>query len=413
MRPPPQPATTTDVLERAFAASAGAAFLGALAAGCLIHAGYGPRALWNVMCLSLLASVAVGWWTLGRVDRAQRADVARVYTAALNGRRDVLVEHSAQPTRTESLAQSLRDMIQAVKLATLGRDNLAVAMTGVWRAIAASRERGNIVISSINEDAHAVAAAAKASQEVERLYSTCWQNLRETTARVEGVTDRLVLEAESLAESIRAVTAQVDASTGVAARLADTAFATQNFVVGIGQATRAMQTAGDELHHMLQRTEMAALNAGIEAAHAGDSGRGFAIVATEMKQLARSGGTALGQMLEVMGELKRQSGALCERVQQIGDAVQAQHEFGHALSHAAMLQADAVGRVIRQIQAAHGEVSTLTTQLRDPALPAQRLGVSPSARQAVERLPGYADAMADILRGLPDLATIEKTKENT
>jgi hypothetical protein len=31
----------------------------------------------------------------------------------------------------------------------------------------------------------------------------------------------------------------------------------------------------------------------------------------------------------------------------------------------------------------------------------------------VERLPGYADAMADILRGLPDLSTIEKTKENT
>jgi methyl-accepting chemotaxis protein len=258
-----------------------------------------------------------------------------------------------------------------------------------------------------------VTVAAQASQEVERVYSNCWQNVRETTARVEGVTDRLVIEAESLAQSIRVVTEQVHASTGVAARLADTAFATQNFVAGLGQATRAMQSAAEELHHMLQRTEMAALNAGIEAAHAGDSGRGFAIVATEMKQLARTGGTALTQMLGVVGDLKQQTGALCERVQQIGEAVQAQHEFGHALSHAAMLQADAVGRVIRQIEAAHGEVRTLTTQMRDPPLPAQRLGVSPSARQAVERLPGYADAMADILRGLPDLSTIERTKEST
>jgi hypothetical protein len=129
-----------------------------------------------------------------------------------------------------------------------------------------------------------------------------------------------------------------------------------------------------------------------------------------MKQLARTGGNALGQMLEVVGDLKQQTGALCERVQQIGEAVQAQHEFGHALSHAAMLQADAVGRVIRQIEAAHGEVRALSTQMRDPVLPAQRLGVSPSTRQAVERLPGYADAMADILRGLPDLSTIERTK---
>jgi len=413
MRTPPQPVSTTDVLERAFAASAGAAFVGALVAGCLIHAGYGPRALWTVMCLSLLASVVVGSWTLGRVDRAQRADVARVYTAALNGRRDVLVERSAAPTRAESLAQCLRDMIQAVKLATLGRDNLAVAMTGVWRGIAASRERGDAVALHISEDAHAIAMAAQASQEVERVYSNCWQNVRETTVRVEGVTDRLVIEAEGLAQSIRVVTAQVDACTGVAAQLADTAFATQNFVVGIGQATRAMQASAEELHHMMQRTEMAALNAGIEAAHAGDSACGFAVVATEMKQLARTGGTALGQMLVVVGELKQQTGALCERVQQIGEAVQAQHEFGHALSHAAMLQADAVGRVIRQIEAAHGEVRALKAQMRDPALPALRLGVSPSARQAVERLPGYADAMADILRGLPDLSTIERTREST
>jgi hypothetical protein len=35
-------------------------------------------------------------------------------------------------------------------------------------------------------------------------------------------------------------------------------------------------------------------------------------------------------------------------------------------------------------------------------MPDTRLGAGLAAEQAVERLPGYAEAMAQILRGLPD-----------
>jgi methyl-accepting chemotaxis protein len=196
--------------------------------------------------------------------------------------------------------------------------------------------------------------------------------------------------------------------------MSEAAFATQRSVVGIGESAAAMQEAADQVHDVLQRTEMVGMNAGIEAARAGEAGRSLDEVAAQVKDLTQAGGIALEAMLATIRELKQQSGQMCERIQEISDVVQAQHEFGHALSHAAMLQSDAVGRVLRQISAAQSDVQHLHSQVRDMALPnAARLGVTRAAEQAVERLPGYADAMAQILRGLPDFSTIEKATEKT
>jgi len=161
------------------------------------------------------------------------------------------------------------------------------------------------------------------------------------------------------------------------------------------------------------QTHILALNAAVEAARAGEAGRGFAVVAAEVKQLAGDGGAALEQMLSTVRDLRTQTEQIFQRIQDMWDVVQAQHEFGHALSHAAMLQADSVSRVLQQLKTAHLDVRDLQAQVRDVTLPDARLGVTTAAQNAVERLPSYAEAMAQILRGLPDLAAVEKAKERT
>jgi hypothetical protein len=116
----------------------------------------------------------------------------------------------------------------------------------------------------------------------------------------------------------------------------------------------------------------------------------------------KSDHAALETMMASILDLKAQTATALGHVQSLADVTDAQHEFGQALSHAAMAQADAIRRFLAQMTATQDEAAALHTRVGAFSLPDNRLGSDVVAQQAVERLPGYADAMAQLLRGLPD-----------
>jgi methyl-accepting chemotaxis protein len=216
-------------------------------------------------------------------------------------------------------------------------------------------------------------------------------------------------EAAGLSDAVRAITVAAAQGSSIAARLAEAAFASQTGVATMTEGAALMSRAADQVQHVLRRADMLAMNAGMEAARAGDDSSPLAAVATEIKSVAVDGGAALDGLLSTVRDLKAQSSQAFQRVQEISDVIQAHHEFGHALSHATTQQADAVGRLLRHLGAVQGEVRNLHTEAANITLPESRLCAG-AVQQAVERLPGYAEAMSQILRGLPDFAASDMEK---
>ena len=85
---------------------------------------------------------------------------------------------------------------------------------------------------------------------------------------------------------------------------------------------------------MASRTNMLALNAGIEAAHAGDAGRGFAVVAAEVKTLAGQTRSAAGDIAQYVDRIRDIVGQVAAGFTEVERAIDANNGFSDAIDRA-------------------------------------------------------------------------------
>ncbi|NIJ39269.1 methyl-accepting chemotaxis protein [Sphingopyxis panaciterrae] len=108
-----------------------------------------------------------------------------------------------------------------------------------------------------------------------------------------------------------------------------------------GDRAAALRAASLSIEHMLalivdmaSRTNMLALNAGIEAARAGDAGRGFAVVATEVKTLAGQTRSAAGDIAQYVDRIRTVIGEVNDGFAEVEKAIGANNGFSDAIDRA-------------------------------------------------------------------------------
>jgi methyl-accepting chemotaxis protein len=145
-----------------------------------------------------------------------------------------------------------------------------------------------------------------------------------------------------------------------------------------------------------RETRMLALNATIEAVHAGAAGRGFGVVAGEVKELAREATAAMG---EVSGFLDRMDSATQKSAVGMGAVVSALGEIGQVTASVAAAvheQHTAVGDLDKRtlaVREASARMATRTHDLHEAML---------QARAAMEELARVAVGLASEARVLDD-----------
>ncbi|WP_395670266.1 methyl-accepting chemotaxis protein [Phenylobacterium sp.] len=139
--------------------------------------------------------------------------------------------------------------------------------------------------------------------------------VQETAATVDEIThsgaqiskraQEVIASAQATAQTSTDGLRAVDETTRAMDAIREQAEAVAENIVALSEKTQAIGDIIATVNDISERSHLLALNAAIEAAAAGENGRSFSVVASEMKMLADQAKDATSQVRSILGDIQR------------------------------------------------------------------------------------------------------------
>ena len=249
----------------------------------------------------------------------------------------------------------------AVIVAMLG--SAAFSMLTLRRANAARRDGMHKLADAFDTAVgHIVNAVSSASTELEAAATTLThtaEHEQELASSVAAASEEASTNVQSVASatdemsaSVEEIGRQVQESSKIAK---DAVGQAQKTDARIGELSQAANRIGDVVKlitAIAEQTNLLALNATIEAARAGEAGRGFAVVASEVKALAAQTAKATENISSQIGGMQAATQDSVAAIKEIGSTIQRIDEIASTIAAAVEEQGAATREIARNVQQA-------------------------------------------------------------
>ena len=256
---------------------------------------------------------------------------------------------------------------------------LRVVMSQTRKLTAASDQ---LLGSSRQITANSGETAAQAL-EVTRLTSHVSQNLQSLSTGTGEMTTTINDIAQQTSKAAKAASSAVD-----------TVRVASDTVTTLGRSSAEISMVVKVITSIAQQTNLLALNATIEAARAGDAGKGFTVVAGEVKELARQTAKATEDISDKIAAIQANSAKAVDAIGTVSGVIHKIDEISAAIAAAVEEQSATTAEMTRNAGEAANAAGDITANLGRVAEAAN--GTSSQAKEAEETAREWASIAAQL-----------------
>ncbi len=351
--------------------------------GALVDTGY--QVLLLAVAIGVLVSLPVYWLTV-RAIAGPIHEIRRQLEAISQGDGDLTVQLQIKShdeigdlaAAFNRFVVKLREMIGGLQVSahrlveTTGQITQVAQRTG--QEVEAQRQEVESVATAINELS---ASFSEVADNTTRAAQSAGEADRESEHGKQVVHDMVA--------KIRQVAEEVDRANRV--------------ISGLGERSQAIESVLDVIRGISEQTNLLALNAAIEAARAGEQGRGFAVVADEVRNLAARTYDSISEIQEMIEQLQggtRDAIAVIQQAHEHANAsVEPAEQAGSSLNQIARTMAD--------ISQLNQEISTATDVQHETVVGVDQSIVN--INQVAMQTSGSTEALGESTRALQALAS--------
>ncbi|MEX3773274.1 methyl-accepting chemotaxis protein [Pseudomonas sp. MYb118] len=250
------------------------------------------------------------------------------------------------------LMQAMQQMGEGLSSIVSGLQAGIEQLASSAQSLSAVTEQTNLEVSSQKEETEQVATA-----------------MNQMTATVHDVArnaEEAALAAQTADDKVESGQVVVRQSMARIEQLADSASSASASIESLSAEIQNIGTVLGVIKSVAEQTNLLALNAAIEAARAGEQGRGFAVVADEVRALARRTQQSTEEIERLVSALRSAAQSSVQQIQSSGelvklavsDALQTESALGSIASAVSLIQ-----QMNQQIAAAAEEQSSVAEEI--------------------------------------------------
>ncbi|WP_160155356.1 methyl-accepting chemotaxis protein [Geobacillus sp. TFV-3] len=340
----------------------------------------GTAAIGMAICLVNGIRGGAFWWTLAAT--LLFGAMLGFVSATLNYRRfvapiAVINEHLGKMTggdltvripldrvqQLRPIASSLNDMANAWQSVMGQIQHHAEEVAQYSQQLAAVAEQTTKATEQIATTMETLAASAEEQADAVRATAASVHDISQTLSNVACHTKDVVHRAEKTSAKAEDGKQSIGQMSEQMQFIYDHVQTLGQVVKGLGERSNEIGQITEAITGIASQTNLLALNAAIEAARAGEQGKGFAVVADEVRKLAEQSARSAQQISELIGYIQEETKravASAERViSEVAKGLNVAAACGQSFAHIR----EEVGQVSQQI----GQVSSAIEQMTEHA----------------------------------------------